>query len=368
MTTDGPDEEVFLVPIGDEGVLAVPVADEGSRHGGDSADLSALIQAVGPLVGAVLKGRGANGATYYELSPDSLKMLDGARLDKVGNYFRGVLRNADGQISHQVQLREVQASPAPPGIDPVSVAQMAQMAAIQAQLGRIEDTLNDLTTSVESVTRFLETQQRARVEAALQVLRELHDRARTTGVVSATDWHRLTGVELDLETQLRAVRAELSKRLSGRSFGNGPSADAKQMAKVEPERIADLVELHKMLLGGLRGWNELLLLHKFEAGELTEGEVAAVMERLSRLESHHRELLGQIKSVVNSSKKSKPRSTFQRLFTDGLILGGANDDRNLHTVRSGRKVLKAVLKSAGSELPRAPERKILSAAPDDQVA
>lgn len=368
MTPEGRDQEVFLVPVGDEGVLALPVDGKGSQAGGDTADLSVLIQAVGPLVGAVLKGRGADGATYYELSPQSLKMLEDARLDKVGSYFRGVLRNADGQISHQVQLREVQASPAPPGLDPVSVAQMAQMAAIQAQLGRIEDTLNDLTVSVESVTRFLETQQRARVEAALQLLRELHDRARATGAVSETDWHRLTGVELDLETQLRAVRTELSKRLSDRSFGNGPSADAKQMAKVEPERIADLVELHKMLLGGLRGWNELLLLHKFEADELTEDEVAAVMERLSRLEGHHRELLGQIDSVVRSSKKSKPRSAFQRLFTDGLILGGANDDRNLTAVRSGRKVLKAVLKSAASELTRAPERKMLSAAPDDQVA
>lgn len=363
MTTDGRDQEVFLVPVGDETVLAVPISD--GRPEDRIAGLPALIQAVGPLVGAVLKGKGVEGASYYELSPESLKMLEDARLDKVGSYFRGVLRNQDGQISHQVQLREVRPSAAPPGLDPVAVAQMAQMAAIQAQLGRIEDTLNDLTMSVEDVMRFLEVQQRARVEAALQILRELHDRARETGEISATDWHRLTGVELDLETQLRAVRQELSQRLSGRSFGVSPSADAKQMKAVEPQRVAELVQLHRLLLGGLRGWNELLILQKFRQNELSEGEAATVMRRLEDLENQHQELLAQLKAVAKDSKQARPRNGLQRLFSDGLILGGSNDERHLKVVADGRRRLEAVKKSAHPEFGGRPPLKVLGAAGTD---
>ncbi|WP_300578896.1 hypothetical protein [uncultured Nocardioides sp.] len=368
MTTEGGDREVFLVPLGDETVLAVPVEAQDRAPDADGPDLAALIHAVGPLVGAALKGRNATGATCFEMSPESLQQFKDARLDNVGSYFRGVLRNPDGQISHQVQLREVQAAPAPPGFDPVAVTQMVQMASIQAQLDRIEDTLADLTISVEQVARFLETQQRARIEAAIQLLRELHDRARVTGAVSETDWNRLSGVELDLETQLRAVRAELTQRLSGRSFGSSPSADAKQMKEIDPKRIAELVELHRLLLGGLRGWNELLLLRKFETGELSDGEVAVAIERLSNLEDHHRTMLAQIKKVASASKMSKPRGALQRLLTDGILLGGQNDARNLSSVKDGRRILKVVLKSAAPELSKAPERKMLEAAPDDEVA
>ena len=149
MTTEGADQEVYLVPLGDETVLAIPIGGQDDTLGVEGPTLQTLIGAVGPLLGAALRGRGANAATYFELSPESLKKFEGARLDTVGSYFRGVLRNNEGQISHQVQLREVQASPAPPGIDPVALVQMAQMATLQAQLDRIEDTLADLSLSVE---------------------------------------------------------------------------------------------------------------------------------------------------------------------------------------------------------------------------
>lgn len=359
MTTDPSDEEVFLVPVADDLILAVSVnGDSGVSHV-DGVDLATLIDTVGPLVGAVLKGRGVRGATYYEMSPESRKMLEGARLDKVGNYFRGVLRNPNGQSKHQVQLREVQVAPAPSGFDALAAVQMA---AIQAQLGRIEDTLSDLTMSVEDVMGFLERQQRSRVEESLQILREVHDRARVTGDISPTDWDRLmsAGVESELGTQLRAVGTELAKRLRGGTFGKSPGADAKQMKAINPERTAELAQVHRMLIGGLRGWNELLILRKFSADELTEGEVATAKERLDKLEAQHGELLELLESVIGASKKTKARSGLQRLFTDGLVIGSSNDDRHLNDVKAGRKVLKSVLESAAPALPQAQARTMVA--------
>ena len=368
MTTDGADQEVYLVPLGDETVLAIPIGGQDDTLGVEGPTLQTLIGAVGPLLGAALRGRGANAATYFELSPESLKKFEGARLDTVGSYFRGVLRNNEGQISHQVQLREVQASPAPPGIDPVALVQMAQMAALQAQLDRIEDTLADLSLSVERVAQFLETQQRARIESAIRLLRELHDRARVSGSISSTDWDRLSGVELDLETQLLAVRTELEHRLSGREFGKSPKDDAKQMKEVDPGRIAELVHLHRMLLGGLRGWNELLLLRKFESNELNEAEAEAVRNRLLALEDQHRTVFNQIRDVSSASQKSRPRSAIRRLVTDGLVIGGKNDDRHLDFLSAQREDLLGIIKATERELPGRPVRRLLTASPDDEVA
>lgn len=363
MTTDSNDEEVFLVPVADDLVLAIPVDGALEASGTGGIDLPVLIEAVGPLVGKVLKRRGIKGATYYELSPESQKMLQGARRDFVGDYFRGVIRQPKGQFKHSLQLREVESVPAPTGVDPLMALQMAQMAAIQAQLGRIEDAIGELSISVEAVLGFLEGQQRSSVEEALQILREVHDRARLTGTISSNDWDRLMSarVEAELGTQLRAVRRELVEKLSKVQFGNSPSADSMQMKAIKPKRVGELVELHRMLLGGLRGWNELLILRKFEAGELTETEIAAAKKRLSKLESQHSELLGLLGSAIDSSKKSRPRGTWERLFSDGLWLGGSNDDRNLKVVRDGRAQLKKVRKSVRPAIGDGPSRKVLGA-------
>jgi hypothetical protein len=356
MTADGSDEEVFLVPIGDDAVLTIPVAAQ--EDSSAEIDVSTLIEAVGTLIGAVLKHGGRSGARLYELSPDSQRQLRGAHRDEVGSYFRGILRDADGRIAHQIQLREVHAARAPAGFDALAAAQMA---AIQAQLSRIEDTLGDIAASVTDVVGFLELQQRSRVETALQILRELHDRARQTGAITQTDWDRLTGVEFELESQLKAVSNELARLLGGRTFGKSPKSDADQMKAIKPERVHDLVGAHRMLIGGLRGWNELLLLRKYEAGELSEAEVAAAKDRLAKLEGQHQELLEQLKAVTEASKMTNSRGWLDRLRTDGLVIGGNNDQRHMRTVKSGWAKLTAVAEAAKTTPPPAAERRLLTA-------
>jgi hypothetical protein len=135
------------------------------------------------------------------------------------------------------------------------------MAAIQAQLARMEAVLNDVVLSVGRVASLLERQQRSKLQAALRMLRDTHERTRSTSELSDVDWQRLTGIELELEAQLDAVGDELQDCLSVRFTGN-PKRDAGIMDQLGAERVRELVELHRLLIGGLRQWNALLLLRK----------------------------------------------------------------------------------------------------------
>ena len=340
--------EVFLVPVGDDVVLAVPAGDmevvvSEARHG-----LASLFSKAGPLIVAALDGSGdlnVRGAALFEMSTDSYQKYKDARLDEVGAYFRGVLRTSKGQASHQVQLREVQPTQMPVGFNAIMAAQMA---AIQAQLDRIEDTLADLAISVSEIMRFLEVQQRAEIEAALRVIRQVHDRARTTRAISDTDWTRIVGLEQVLEKQLIAVRSELQSRLKNPKFGGTPEVDRQQIDKINPDRVAELVDGHQLLTGGLRGWSELLALRKHQEGELSDEEVSAIVTRLEELRAQQDDVRDAVDMVASAAHEAKPRGKIQRLLKDGIVIGAKSDAENLAAIAAGRETLKNVSGVRGS--------------------
>ncbi len=290
------------------------------------------------------------------MSAESYRKYEDARLDEIGTYFRGVLRTSKGQASHQVQLREVQQTQVPIGFDTFAAAQMA---AIQAQLDRIEDTLADLAISVSEVMQFLEVQQQAEIEAALRVVRNVHDRAKHTRAISDTDWTRITGLEHVLEKQLIAVRKELDRRLKSRVFGGTPEADREQMDRINPDRVAELVEAHWLLVGGLRGWNELLVLRKYQMGELGEEEVLDVKTRLKELRAQLDDVLYAVDLIASPEHEARPRRWLQRLFKDGIVLGARNDADNLASIAAGRETLKNVASGARRSLSSASPLKVL---------
>ncbi len=368
-TPEYDDEEVFLVPVADDVVLAFPIESRKQSQQSDWINIAEFIRAVGPLIAKALEKSGIGSANYYELSAESQKQLQGAKRDYVGDYFRGVIRQPKGQFKHSLQLREVKASAPPSAIDPMQAAMVAQMAAVQVQLSRIEDAVGDLSTTVDAILEFLEVQQRAGIEVALDILREVHERAKATGTITEDDWHRIMSahVETEFGKQSRAVRSELASKLAGIQFGVSPREDAKTMKQVKPERVGELVELHRMLLGGLRGWYELMMLRKYLANELTQSEVNAISNRLNKLNTEHEQLLQLLDAAIQSSRLSKPRRNVTRLFSDGLVIGGENDKRNLKVVTDGRKVLQRVQRSVRPVLAEGRHWVLLEpAAPDVQ--
>jgi hypothetical protein len=334
VSADG--DEVYLVPLDDRTVLALAPEDEPA----DSAfSFASLAAEVGPLLTAALRKAGVGGASLYELSPDSQRLLSTAQKNEVGSYFRGVLRREDGKISHQLQLREVTSTPAPSAFD---VAAAVQLAAIQSQLSRMEEILNEVALSVERVVSFLELQQRARLLAALRMVQDVHDRASRTGALGDVDWQRLSGaVELELEAQLQAVCEELDRRLSHCHFDGHPKRAAAAMDKLDPKRVAELLELHRLLISGLRRWQELVLFRKISEDEFDHAEAVRAADRLRALHERQSNLLQRVDQLAAAAWKAKPRSNLARLLVDGIIQGSRNDDRDLKTIKSGRERLEA---------------------------
>lgn len=353
------DLEVFLVPVGDDVVLAVPAGDLESLASEARPKLASLFSKASPLIAAALERPGdlnARGAALFEMSTDSYQKYKDARLDEVGAYFRGVLRTSKGQASHQVQLREVQQTQMPVGFNTIVAAQMA---AIQAQLDRIENTLADLATSVSEVMRFLEVQQRAEIEAALRAIRKVHDRARSQRSISDTDWARIVGLEQVLEKQLIAVRIELQSRLQNPKFGGTPEDDRQQIDEINPDRVAELVHGHQLLAGGLRGWNELLALRKHQEGELTAEEVSDITTRLKELRAQQEDVRDAIGMVASPAQEARPRGNIQRLLKDGIVMGAKNDAENLAAIAVGRETLKKLNAAQGSPAPTSLQPRML---------
>ncbi len=185
----------------------------------------------------------------------------------------------------------------------------AQLAAIQAQLARIEDVVHDIQLTVNHVAAFIATQQRATVHAALDAVHDAHDHATRTGRLTDTDWQRLNDYERVLEAQVRAVADELARRLgAGSDLDGHPDHDAKTMAGINPARVAGLVQLHRALVGGLRRWHELLLLHKIQTDEFDEDDARSADRRLRGLRTQHRDLLADVTRLADQADQTRPRS------------------------------------------------------------
>lgn len=331
-----PDPEVYLVPVSDDRVIAIP-ADPPKQGAGDLED---LVASVGPLLGAFLRQHGAAGARLYELSPESRRILAAAHSDRVGGYFRGVLRGSDGKVTHQLQLREVSPSSPPSGFE---VAVAVQLASIQAQLARMERSINAVALNAERVVAFIEEQQRARLLAGLHVLNDVHARSSRLGELSDTDWQRLAGIELEIETQLRAVSQELDCRITGSIFTGNPKVDAAAADKLDADRSRQLIELHRMLIGGLGAWNELLLVRKISSDDFDIHEAELAGKRLRELAERHADLVARLEDLTAVMSKTSPRSVLGRLVTDGLVIGGRNDARDIATVQAAKAVLETAV-------------------------
>lgn len=306
--------EVFFTPIGDDKALVVRAVDAEAPASGKSYNLPTSFSKVGLLATAImdLLGEvGTQGAELFEMSPNSYRQYKGGQLDEVGSYFRAVLRNQKGQTSHQVELRAVQRAQGPAG---ANLIMAAQMMAIQAQLDRIEDTLATLSESVTGIMQFLEIQQRAEIEAAIDVLKQVHTRARAARDISGTDWGRVVGLEQVLMKQLKGVKYELHNLLENPQFGNTPKVDCQQMERIKPDRVIKLTRYYWLLSGGVRRWNELQALRKYQEGELTDMDVSDIISKMKELRAERESILTAIDDVVSSAKKSKPQSDWDMLW------------------------------------------------------
>lgn len=357
--TEQPSERFVAVPISDNEYVAFPVPKNAQESASDF-DWDYILQAAGPLLQTFLHKAGTGGARLFEASPKSAAMYRDAHLNEVGDYFRSVLRDGDGRITHQMQLREVDRLPgSPSAFDPMVAAQLAS---IQAQLDRVERTLEAIGLSVDTVVRHLETQQRARISAAVLVLRQVHGRVTAGITFSETDWHRVSAIELEIEAQYNAVIDELNQRAVGREFGASPEEDAAEMGRVDPARVRHLLAAQRLLADSIAKWNELLLKRRFDCDEMGPGDLEMVKVRLQKLEDDRGMVLAELSRLAAEASRAKERGLLKRLKTDGAVMGARADLKHLTSVRNGREEIVQAIRPPKSELASTREIFVLSTA------
>ena len=198
---DGAD--ILIRPLCD-GQVVVVGRDDGSGEWAPMA--SAAATTIRAVLG--LSRDAPVGHRRFAMAPKSLTALDTDGTVKVGGYFRGTLVDGDGKFTHQVLLKAVNEKGMI--VDPLGVANAVQIAALQAQLERMEGLLEHGVAVIEAIKDHLEVQQAAEVNAALGTLRRIYqDTAGRDGVLGEIDWTRLAHLEHALAKGLDAVEQEL---------------------------------------------------------------------------------------------------------------------------------------------------------------
>ena len=71
-----------------------------------------------------------------------------------------------------------------------------------------------------------------------------------------------------------------------------------------------------------------------------ESDLDAQERGLKSLDVAHTSVVTAVAEVEGRAARTRPRSSWSRLFSDGLVLGSHNDEKDLRSVAEGRKVLR----------------------------
>jgi hypothetical protein len=88
----------------------------------------------------------------------------------------------------------------------------------------------------------------------------------------------------------------------------------------------------------LARWRGLLLLRRITHDDLEASCWSDDANALANVETKYSALLDAIADVIEKTERTRPRSNWDRPWSDGIIVGLRNDERDLQTVAAGRKV------------------------------
>ncbi len=299
------------------------------------------------------------------MAPESLAALGSDNTVNVDGYFRGTLVDGDGKFTHQVLLKEVNEKGVT-ALDPLSAANAVQIAAMQAQLERMEGLLEHGIAVIEAIKGHLEVQQAAEINAALGTLRRVYaDTQGRDGVLGEIDWTRLAHLEYRLSKGLDAVEQELESVAHLLRFTGEAAKDVEVIKGLTANRVQTLVQMHLALEAGLRHWVYLMAVRKQELGEHDPIAIERHYVALDASTAHRQRLVDRILTEIESAAHAEGRPWHELLFGTGLPRGWAVDERRVNAVEEFKSKIKGsdVLKAGRRDLPGPPNRLGITRAP-----
>lgn len=257
-------------------------------------------------------------------------------------YIRGTLTD-DGLFHHQMAFREVDltASQAPPAINPMMLAVTAQLAAIQQQLHRIEDTLEGVTVTVEQILEHLHRDQAAQAAINVRTIAEVIATLHRTQRLSEADWDRINGLEQLVRQRLLAVVDEMGEFERKYKPTGALNKDKRLHRRLCGSRWQVLVQQSYALERAGLQWTTAYATKRQQDGEPDAMAVSAAQELFEELACRRDAALQAVLETARNGPKAVARSTWHHLVTTGIPRGRSEDARNLHHLEVFRSQLEA---------------------------
>lgn len=339
-TEDPGDQDVTIIRLDKRRFLAVP-------EGGKAFDLSSFVKGatgvigrLGPIAHAAIEIAGlnaGNGGVLFEMSPESLAFYQNENISKldVNGYIRGVFRNSKGQTAHQVQFREVGSLA---NFNPASLIIAGQVAALQASMNRIEDSLGDLHSKTDHLVHLAEDTREGGVISAYNVVSDVFEKAQTYGTIDAEDWDRISQLDTKLDDLRVQLQNELNRSLQWELSGSTRVIE-EILKEVQPNRIVELLSLHGALTLAVSRWQELYALKKRTSNRLTEHDIDSAVRKVQAIETSHHKFLSTTEHLIQELKSIEPTSWMDALKSEGIVVGKIRDNRRIREFRKISAVL-----------------------------
>ena len=360
-----PDGDVVVVQNADDTVTVFGALKELA----DSVPVNPqFAQAVLAALGRHLGDHKAEiGQRVFAMRPEDYQWFDNAWKMNAGDGFvRGTLRNADGRITRQVAIKEVNGLPAKAAqIDPMMVLVAGQMASIQQQLDRIEDRLVTIGFDVQRGIQLLERDQTADVVSAVTIISEVYANFGRTGTVGATDWSRAANQERIILKRHVSVVMEMEAIAHDFDLDGSVGHDKQVLNTVKVDRWETLLTQETVLRQAGLQWVAIYADRKRQEGHDDLEALNSARDRHAVLAERANAAAHQVLDTGKNGPNTKPRPEWLQLLTNGLVLGGMRDAEAVEKVNVLRKEIVNISKHAPTvalEAPAKPSLRLISVA------
>lgn len=334
------DHDVIVMPHGDDEVVV---------FGRGLGEWTELLDRAMPVIGQIVGLLGETDATsndgigvrYFRIRPeDEAAFRRYQRSFTEDGYFRATLRNEDG-FAHQLAFKETEpaAVASQPPLDPSMLLAAAQLAAIQQQLARMEDVLDEIVVDLQAIIENLQRNQAASAAAAVSVLREVTENRMRGGRLSSADWDRIAGVEETVRQQLIAVVDEMVDFADHLYLTGRLAEDRKLPKRLSPGRWRSLVEQSSVLASAGLQWVAAYSVKLQQDDEYEAEAVEAAYETFAELIRRRGDAIATVDDAMATAPVAARRSTRELLFSDGIPVGRAKDTRDLAALERFRSEL-----------------------------
>jgi len=290
------------------------------------------------------------GVRHFTARPEDLPLWDAlVKHGPGGGYSYGTAWRSDGKIAGNISFREVGPPTGAGKLQPVDnsgLVMAVAMAQVAGAIDRLTAAVVDVGRDVKSIVETLEVEQEADILAAVETIDDSYTRYRVCGRVGQPEWVRVAHLEQRLKQQHRRILAELTTSQQLLAFTDIGMA-AESTKRVQPGRVRDLLTLEYFLLRAFAHWTELMLSAKWDVGDLIPGEVEAARDRVEGYQADARALM---LGFAGPDEHVAGRPWWRLLMTDGLVIGGGNDDEKRENALANRKRVRKVCATAASGL------------------